>query len=111
MIHRYVLRDKKKILKEETLFSVIRRQVVTEKSTRQKEHQHYFFEVALWANKFMIKTAVEKIFNVTVESVQTLRVKGKTKRFRGDLGQRQGIKKAMVRLANGKTLDFEQGVA
>lgn len=46
MIHRYVLRDRKKTLREENLFSVLCRQIVTEKSTRQRESQQYFFEVA-----------------------------------------------------------------
>lgn len=111
MIHRFVLRDKKKSFTEATLLSVVLRQIVTEKSTRQKDKQQYFFEVAPWANKMVIKQAVEKIFNVSVASVQTVTLKGKKKVFRGNFGQRQSTKKAMVRLAQGSSLDFEQGVA
>jgi large subunit ribosomal protein L23 len=62
------------------------------------------------ATKFEIKAAVEDLFKVKVEAVNTLRVKGKTKRFRGRLGKRNDFKKAMVTLAEGQSIDVTTGL-
>lgn len=109
MIHRYVLRDKKQSFSEETLYSIIQSQIVTEKSNNQQEKNQYFFEVARWSNKISIKKAFEHIFNVEVDSVQTLCVKGKTRRFKGRHGVTKSIKKAIISLKAGQHLDIAQG--
>lgn len=106
MIHRYVLRDKKKSFSEETLYSIIHAPIVTEKSNNQNEKRHYFFEVARWSNKISIKKAIEHIFKVEVDSVRTSCLKGKVRRFKGNQGITKFIKKAMVCLKPGHTLDL-----
>lgn len=109
MIHRYVARDQKKSVSDETVLSIIRCPIVTEKSTLRTENGQYFFKVAKWANKIQIRQAVEKLFSVQVEHVNTLCMEGKVKRFRGRLGKRSDYKKAMVSLKKGQTLDLFKG--
>ena len=109
MIHRYVLRDRSQTLSEGALYEVLRAPIVTEKSTLLKEKGHYFFTVAPWANCFFIKKAVEKIFQVTVKSVNTSWLKGKRRRFRGKVGVRSDVKKAMVILQEGHKIHLEGG--
>ena len=70
----------------------------------------YVFEVAEFANKGMVKKAVEEIFGVKVQKVNVLNVKGKKKRFKGINGWRSGYKKAMVTLQGDQTIDFAAGV-
>ena len=95
---------------QERLYEVIRRPMVTEKSTLASEHGQVVFQVALDANKFEIKQAVEQLFSVKVKKVNTLRQKGKTKRFRGRPGQRPDIKKAYVTLEEGHSIDVTTGI-
>ncbi len=95
---------------EERYYDVIRRPIVTEKSTLGSEHNQVFFRVAIDANKGEIKRAVEKLFNVKVTKVNTLINKGKTKRFRGRLGKRVDVKKAIVTLAEGQSLDVTASI-
>jgi large subunit ribosomal protein L23 len=109
MIHRYVSRDRKKSISQEQLYSVLRYPIVTEKSTLGREKNQYFFTVAPWANKMFIKKAVETIFGVDVKKINTLCLKGKTRRFRGKLGSLSDVKKDMVVIADGQVLDFEKG--
>ncbi|MFP4475892.1 MAG: 50S ribosomal protein L23 [Desulfatibacillaceae bacterium] len=91
-------------------FEILRRPVVTEKSTIQKEDSNQVtFEVARDANKVEIRRAVEKIFNVRVKDVQTLRVTGKKKRRGRIVGKRRDWKKAVVRLAPGQRIEFFDG--
>jgi len=92
-------------MKSERKYDVVRRPFITEKSTRGSEWNQVTFEVADWANKKQIKLAVEDLFDVKVKSVNTLRLKGKVKRFRGRLGRRPDIKKAIVTLEEGQILD------
>ncbi len=94
----------------ERLYEVLRAPIVTEKATLASEHNQVVFRVPLDATKFEIKAAVEDLFKVKVESVNTLRVKGKTKRFRGRLGKRNDFKKAMIRLAEGQSIDVTTGL-
>ncbi|NHX28029.1 50S ribosomal protein L23, partial [Escherichia coli] len=68
------------------------------------------FEVAIDANKPQIKEAVESLFGVKVKSVNTTITKGKTKRFRGQLGKRKDVKKAYVTLEEGNTIDVTTGL-
>ncbi|MEO5346255.1 MAG: 50S ribosomal protein L23 [Magnetococcus sp. YQC-9] len=90
-----------------TLFQVLDAPRITEKSTMcQEQANQMVFRVAKWANKPQIKAAVEKLFNVKVEDVQTLTQKGKTKRVGRTQGQRSDWKKAIVRLAEGQTIDL-----
>ncbi len=84
--------------------------VITEKSTLVSEYNQVVFRVPLTATKPEIKAAVEGLFDVKVENVNTIRVKGKTKRFRGVKGRRSDYKKAMVKLAEGQSIDVTTGV-
>jgi large subunit ribosomal protein L23 len=91
-------------------YDIIISPVVTEKSTRISEQDQVVFRVPLTATKPEIKAAVEKLFGVKVKAVNTLRVKGKKKVFRGRRGQRSDIKKAMVTLASGQRIDVTTGI-
>ena len=94
----------------ERMYDIVRRPIITEKSTNASEHGQVFFEVPLNASKPEIKAAVEALFSVTVTAVNTSVLKGKTKRFRGREGQRSDVKKAMVTLAEGQKIDITTGV-
>jgi large subunit ribosomal protein L23 len=87
------------------LYSVIRAPRVSEKTVRGQENNQYAFEVATDATKAEIKTAVEKIFDVKVESVNVVNVKGKNKAFRYRQGRRGDWRKAYVKLADGQSID------
>ncbi|MBC6402883.1 MAG: 50S ribosomal protein L23 [Hyphomonadaceae bacterium] len=84
--------------------------IITEKSTIVSEHNQVVFEVPAAANKTEIKYAVEALFKVKVTAVNTLRLKGKRKRFRGVSGRRKDIKKAIVTLRDGDTIDVATGL-
>ena len=86
------------------LYDVIKRPLVTEKSQMGLQSNQYTFEVLPEATKADIKTAVETMFNVSVESVNTLNKFGKNKVFKGRKGQRQDTKKAIVRLKSGDSI-------
>jgi large subunit ribosomal protein L23 len=104
-------RAPKKQLSREAMYSIIRSPVITEKATALSEHGQVVFRVALEASKPEIKAAVEGLFGVKVLGVNTLVQKGKTKRFKGRPGQRSDFKKAIVRLAEGQTIDLTTGLA
>jgi large subunit ribosomal protein L23 len=92
------------------LYNIIKRPLVTEKSTRQRESENrYIFEVDRKANKIEIKRAVEQLFKVTVERVNVSRVHGKVKRLGRNKGRRPDWKKAVVLLAQGSRIDFFEG--
>jgi len=91
-------------------YDVIRGPIITEKATALSEHNQYAFRVALDANKAQIRAAIEALFGVKVTAVNTLRVKGKTKRFKGRIGRRSDVKKAIVTLAEGQNLDYTAGI-
>lgn len=97
-------------LSGERLYEVVRRPLVTEKSTMGSEHGQVVFEVASDANKLEIKQAVEALFKVKVKAVNTLRHKGKIKRFRGHIGKRPDVKKAYVTLEDGHSIDVTTGI-
>ena len=91
----------------ERLHQVLRRPIVSEKSTNAAESgQQVVFEVLTDATKKEIKTAVENLFEVSVEGVQVINVRGKVKRFGKTPGKRTNWKKAYVRLADGDDIDF-----
>ncbi len=91
-------------------YDVILRPIITEKSTRLSEHNQLVFAVRKDASKPEIKAAVEAIFKVKVEAVNTLVLKGKSKRFRGRPGRRSDVKKAIVTLAEGHSIDVTTGI-
>lgn len=97
-------------ISRERMYDVILSPVVTEKATRLSEYNQVTFRVPLTASKPEIKAAVEGLFSVKVTAVNTVLVKGKTKRFRGREGQRSDVKKAMVTLAEGQKIDITTGV-
>ena len=92
------------------MYDLIRAPIITEKGTLVSEHNQVVFRVPLSATKPEIKTAIEKLFNVSVLAVNTLIAKGKLKRFRGRPGRRSDIKKAFVTLAQGQSIDVTTGL-
>ncbi len=92
-----------------SLYDVIKRPLVTEKSQDGLVLNQYTFEVLPSATKADIKVAVQNLFGVTVESVNTMNRLGKTKVFRGRKGQRQDTKKAIVRLKSGDSIAIGLG--
>ncbi|MBT3627904.1 MAG: 50S ribosomal protein L23 [Rhodospirillaceae bacterium] len=95
---------------KERYYDIILAPLVTEKSTRGSEHNQVTFRVSPDATKPEIKKAVESLFEVKVKGVNTIRMNGKVKRFKGHLGQRVNWKKAIVSLAEGETIDMMTGV-
>jgi len=94
-------------MNQERLFQVLRAPHVSEKAAIAADlNNQYVFRVALDASKSEVKAAIEKLFKVSVESVSTLRVKGKTKRNRFGLTTKPTWKKAYVTIAQGQEIDF-----
>jgi large subunit ribosomal protein L23 len=91
-------------------YDTILKPVITEKATLLSEHGKVVFEVPLTATKKQIAEAVEELFKVKVEKVNTLTTKGKVKRFRGMLGRRSDVKKAIVKLKDGHSIDVTTGL-
>ncbi len=83
---------------------------ITEKSTMLSENNAVVFRVASGATKPEIKAAVEALFGVTVTGVNTIVTKGKTKRWKGTPYKRSDVKKAIVTLAEGQSIDITEGV-
>ncbi|TVQ35249.1 MAG: 50S ribosomal protein L23 [Geminicoccaceae bacterium] len=94
----------------EAHYDVIKKPVITEKSTRLAENNAVVFKVRLDATKSEIKDAVEALFSVKVKKVNTLVTKGKTKLFRGTPFQRSDEKKAIVTLEEGHSIDVTTGI-
>ncbi|MBE7636752.1 50S ribosomal protein L23 [Sneathiella sp. P13V-1] len=97
-------------MNQERIYDILLGPVVTEKSTMGSEHNQVTFRVALDATKPEIKEAVETLFSVKVENVNTNRTNGKVKSFRGRSGKRSDYKKAMVTLSEGQTIDVTTGI-
>jgi large subunit ribosomal protein L23 len=91
-------------------YDVVLSPVITEKSTLLSEHNAVVFRVAKDATKPAIKAAVEALFDVSVTKVNTLVAKGKTKRWKGKAYTRSDVKKAVVTLKDGDSIDVTQGV-
>ena len=83
---------------------------ITEKTTLLSEQNAVVFKVATQATKPQIKAAVEALFNVNVTGVNTLTSKGKTKKWKGRPYTRSDVKKAIVTLAEGQTIDVTTGI-
>ena len=97
-------------MSKEHYYSIIKSPSITEKGTLIGSTNTHVFNVAPRATKPQIKAAVEGLFNVKVKAVNTLVRKGKVKRFRGTLGQQSDVKKAVVTLAEGQTIDVTTGL-
>ncbi|MDY0240679.1 MAG: 50S ribosomal protein L23 [Rhodospirillaceae bacterium] len=101
---------KKSKISQEKAYDIVRSPVITEKATLSSEHNQVTFRVPLDASKGEIAAAVEAVFKVEVKAVNTLIQKGKTKRFKGVIGKRKDVKKAVVSLAEGHSIDVTTGV-
>ena len=95
---------------QEWMYDIIRNPLVTEKSTLGSQYGQVTFRVPKSATKPDIKVAVETLFDVKVKSVNTLIQKGKNKRFKGIMGRRSDVKKAVVTLEEGQTIDVGVGI-
>jgi large subunit ribosomal protein L23 len=91
-------------------FDVLLSPHITEKATLLSEQNKVVFKIALDASKDEVASAVEAIYNVKVTKVNTIITKGKTKRFKGIKGRRNDVKKAIVTLAEGQTIDITTGL-
>jgi large subunit ribosomal protein L23 len=97
-------------MNREQMYDLIVGPVITEKSTQASEHNQVTFKVRPEATKPQVKEAIEGLFGVKVKAVNTLNQKGKVKRFRGRLGKRNDVKKAIVTLEEGHSIDVTTGV-
>ncbi len=97
-------------MSRERYYDIILSPVITEKSTYAAEQNKVVFNVARDATKPEIKAAVEALFGVKVKKVNTLVRKGKVKRFRGTVGKQKDVKKAIVTLEEGQTIDLASGL-
>ena len=94
-----------------TAYDIIIKPIITEQSMEATEEKKYVFQVAMDANKIEIKKAIEEIFGVKVEKVNTIRMDGTEKRMGVHIGRRANWKKAMVKLtADSKTIEFFEGM-
>jgi large subunit ribosomal protein L23 len=91
-------------------YDVILAPHITEKSTLLSEHNAVVFKVAQSATKPQIKAAIEALFDVSVTGVNTITTKGKTKRWKGRPYVRSDVKKAIVTLADGQSIDVTTGI-
>ena len=94
-----------KPISDEKAFSIIHKPLMTEKSTNLNQFNQYTFVVDKKSNTYDIRLAVEKIFKVKVLKVNTSIIRGKLKSFKGTLGYKKDVKKAIVTLAEGNTID------
>ena len=95
----------KKKISEERAISIIKKPMMTEKSTNLNQFNQYSFIVSKDSNSFEIKKAIEQIFKVKVTKVNTAIIRGKPKTFKGNIGYKKNLKKAIVTLAEGNTID------
>jgi large subunit ribosomal protein L23 len=107
----YVARKRAATLSKEVMYTIIRSPIITEKATMLTDKNQVVFRVAIDSTKPEIKAAVEGLFGVTVLGVNSLIQKGKTKRFKGRPGVRSDVKKAVVQLSPGQSIDFSTGLA
>jgi large subunit ribosomal protein L23 len=92
------------------MYSILRKPLVTEKSTLLQEQRRYAFEVSRDATKIEIKQAIQDVFNVNVIKVNTMTVQGKRKRFGPKISQKKSWKKAIVTVALGQSISLFEGV-
>ena len=94
------------MIQQERIFNVLRGAHISEKASRVADNNQFVFRIDPTANKFEVKQAVEKLFDVKVENVRTVSVRGKSKRFGRSLGKRSNWKKAYVTLQAGHRIDL-----
>ena len=99
-----------KAVQDPRYYDVIVAPLITEKATMASEHNQVIFKVALNATKPQIKEAVEKLFDVKVKRVNTIVRKGKLKTFKGVRAHRSDVKKAIVTLEEGQSIDVTTGL-
>jgi len=99
------MRNNNSVISVERAFSIIRKPILTEKSTNLNQFNQYSFVVTKSSNSYEIKKAIEKIFKVKVIKVNTSIIRGKLKSFKGTLGYKKDYKKAIVTLEEGNTID------
>ena len=99
------MKKNKNFTSEARALSIIQKPLMTEKSTNLNQYNQYSFVVSKDSNSIEIKSAIEKIFKVKVIKVNTSILRGKIKTFKGTTGYRKDIKKAIVTLAEGNTID------
>ncbi len=97
-------------MNEADLYDIILAPVITEKATIASENNQVVFKVRKSATKPQIQEAVERLFNVKVKAVNTLIRAGKKKRFRGIPGKQNDMKKAIVTLQDGHSIDVTTGL-
>lgn len=93
-------------MNQERIYTVIRAPRISEKTARMAENSKYVFDVDTTATKAEIKTAVESLFNVTVNAVNVINIAGKRKVFKGRQGRRNGLRKAIVSLQPGQQIEL-----
>ena len=103
-------KKKDKVEISEWMYEIIREPIVTEKTAMGSANGQVTFKVPLSASKPKIKTAVETLFKVDVTKVNTLIQKGKVKRFKASTGKRVDVKKAIITLKDGQTIDVGAGL-
>ncbi len=96
---------KTKTISNERSLNIIKSSLMTEKSTNLNQFNKYSFFVSKNSNSFEIKQAIENIFKVKVEKINTLIIRGKLKSFKGSVGSKKDQKKAIVTLAEGNSID------
>ena len=99
------MRKKLNNISLERAFEIIKKPLTTEKSTNLQQYNQYSFVVSKDSNSSEIKFAIEKIFKVKVSKINTSILRGKSKTFKGTFGFRNDIKKAIVTLIEGNTID------
>lgn len=99
------MRNVSKEISSQRALSIVQSPIMTEKSTNLNQFNKYSFIVSKDSNAFEIKQAVEMIFKVKVEKINTIVVRGKVKSFKGSIGYKNDYKKAIVTLAEGNTID------
>tara|TARA_A100001011_G_scaffold387829_1_gene466350 strand:- start:6196 stop:6513 length:318 start_codon:yes stop_codon:yes gene_type:complete len=99
------MKNKQKIISTENAFNIIKKPITTEKSTNLQQYNQYSFVVSKKSNSSEIKNAIEIIFKVKVNKVNTSILRGKGKTFKGQYGFRKDLKKAIVTLDEGNTID------
>tara|TARA_B100000989_G_scaffold295959_1_gene278143 strand:+ start:203 stop:520 length:318 start_codon:yes stop_codon:yes gene_type:complete len=99
------MKNRLKNISLERAYSIIKKPITTEKSTNLQQFNQYSFLVSKDSNSFEIKNAIEKIFKVKVNKVNTSILRGKGKTFKGQYGFRKETKKAIITLDEGNTID------
>ena len=99
------MKNMKENISLERAYNIIKKPITTEKSTNLQQFNQYSFVVSKDSNSLEIKSAIEKIFKVKVNKVNTSIIRGKGKTFKGQFGFRKDTKKAIVTLVEGNTID------